>query len=69
MSNPSDQIGNNPKPTARPWTPPTTTYQNLPNLTTPDPSDQIGNSPKPAANLPDPARRGDLPRLTKTYQT
>ena len=44
-------------------------YQNLPNLTTHIPPDQIGNSPKPAANLRDPARPHDLPRLTKTYQT
>ena len=55
---PSDQIGNSPKPTAAPRTPPATaTYQNLPTLTTSNPSDQIENSPKPAASLPDPARR------------
>ena len=33
------------------WTPPdAATYQNLPNLTTPNPPDQIGNSPNPTAS-------------------
>ena len=40
---------------------PTTTYQNLPNLTTPSPSDQIANSPEQPPTPPDPARRPATP--------